>query len=657
MMASGGGLRERLRDTRALVAVVLAAALITGFVLTRLLFLHPNGEAVAVLREKTGAAERDTGKTQGAWQPAAPPASFFVGDGVRTGKDSTAKLELSDKSTLRLESDTIVRFLEHPSAPNRSRLDLQMGEAVIETGSEAVSLDTDVGVAVLDPGTRLSLTKLDKKTRYEVVVGMARFEAKDGTSTDVAAGQAVFVDIGAARIERVAAAPPASASSAPTASSAAPEPEPKAAEAVGADVTTNVAGPGASIRKPGEQGFARLSAGEGHFPGGSTVRLQQGTSADVSRAGQHVTLRGAGEFVVGAEGKPFIVTQGGGVALNGATSELEIAVPGGSILARLGAKGEAQVSRDSTRVSVTDGNVQLRGASGAEDLSAGEDGTLGKKGAEVQGRGPAYVDLVVTPGASFAVHDPRPPTSIGFSTGAKCPSGATIQLGSGPRVRSNGATATVLVSPGAHKYSIRCASADEDVVASGSIAVLADSGTARIPRTAPATSVDTDGRSYTVLYQNLLPKITIRWPNAPPGSGYMLHLTSPGGKAETIPSSTPSHSFASGALREGEHHAYFEAGGARAKDTRIEIKFDNAAPTATLTSPANGSFQPGASVTVAGAALEGWKISVGGKDLPLDDQLRFSGPVTAPAGQRALAIEFVHPKRGLHYYLRRAASP
>jgi ferric-dicitrate binding protein FerR (iron transport regulator) len=638
-----------------LVALLLALALAIGFAVTRFVFLRSNGDVVAVLRERTGATDRDTGKTQGTWQPAAPPATFFVGDGVRTRKESSARLELSDKSTLRLESDTVVRFLEHPSAPNRSRVDLQMGEAVLETGSEAVSLDTDIGVAMLDPGTRLSLTKLDRKTRYEVVVGMARFEAKDGTTTDVAPGQAVVVDIGAAKLERVATEPSASAA-APAASSSAPaEPEPKPpdVEAEVGDVVAHVQGSGGSVRKPGEQSFEKLAAGEGHIPGGSTVRLSSGTSAEVSRAGQHVTLRGAGEFVVGATGKPFIVTQGGGVALTGAESEVEVAVPGGSIVARLGAKGEAVIGRDSTHVSVTDGSVQLRGTTGAEDLSAGEDGTLGKKGAEVQGRGPAYVDLVVAPGASFAVHDPKPPTAIGFSTGAKCPGGATVQLAGGPRVRSNGATATVLVSPGAHKYSIRCAGADKDVVASGSIAVLADSGTARIPRTAPATSVDADGRSYTVLYQNLLPKISSRWPNAPATSTYTLHVASPGGKAETIPGSTPSHSFPSGALREGEHHAYFEGGGTRTKDTRIEIKFDNAAPTATLTSPANGSIQPGASVTVAGAALEGWKISVGGKDLPLDGQLRFSGVATVPSGQRALAIEFVHPHRGLHYYLRR----
>ncbi|HEX3596763.1 MAG TPA: FecR domain-containing protein [Polyangiaceae bacterium] len=656
-MALGGTGRSWTRDTRILVGVLLAAALLTGFAVTRWL-VQRGTDAVAVLTERTGQADRDSGGSTGVWRPAEPSAQFFVGDGVRTGKDSSAKLELSDKSALRLEASTIVRFLERASGPSHQRVDVQMGEAVLEAGPEPVSLDTDIGVAVLDPGTSMSLTKVDQRTRYEVVVGMARFESKDGEKTEVSAGQAVMVDIGAAKLERVTTPPVASTTAAAPPESAAREPEPAPLDADGADVTARVAGNGAVVRKPGEQAFSRLAAGEEHIPGGSTVRLASGTSADVARGGQHVTLRGAGEFVVGASGKPFIVTQGGGVSLTGAASELEIAVPGGSIVTRLGAKGEVGVGRDSTHVNVAEGSVELRGASGTEELGAGEEGSIGKKGAEVQGRGPAVVDLVVPPGASFAVHDPHPPTAVGFATGTACPGGATIQLSGAPRLRSNGAMTSALVASGAHKYVIRCiGSAEKDVVASGSIAVLADGGTARIPRTAPATAVDTDGRSYTVLYQNLLPKITIRWPSPPAASGYTLHVASPGGKTETLSTASAAYTFSSGALHEGEHHAYFEAGGTRAKDTRIDIKFDNAAPTATLTSPANGSFAPGSTVTVSGAALEGWKISVGGKDLPLDDQLRFSGEATAPGGQRALAVEFVHPKRGLHYYLRRAASP
>jgi hypothetical protein len=104
------------------------------------------------------------------------------------------------------------------------------------------------------------------------------------------------------------------------------------------------------------------------------------------------------------------------------------------------------------------------------------------------------------------------------------------------------------------------------------------------------------------------------------------------------------------------HHLTFEGGGGHSKPTTVDIRFDNAAPTATLTSPANGAFAQGGAVNVSGLALEGWKISVAGRELPLDSQLRFSGDVTAPAGERALAVLFENPHRGVHYYLRRSAG-
>jgi ferric-dicitrate binding protein FerR (iron transport regulator) len=652
--------RSLLRDTRVLIGALLVSALVTGFFLTRWIIQRTAGDPVATLATKTGQTDRDVASDVGAWKTAELASEFYVGDGVRTGKDASAKLRLSDRSELALESSTIVRFLDRPSGQSHQRVDVQMGEAVLQAAENGISLETEIGVAVLSPGTKMSLIRTDQKTRYEVVVGMARFESKDGEKTDVAAGESVVIGIGAAKLERYEPPPAESASAVPAApaGSAAPPIAPPAI-AEGGDIAAHVTGNGAVVREPSATAFAKLAPGEGHIAAGSTVRLSAGSTADVTRGEQHVTLRGAGEFIVGATGKPFIVTQGGGVSLTGAATELEIAVPGGSIVARLGAHGDVGVGKDATHVSVADGVVELRGASGTEQLAAGEEGILGRKGAEVQGRGPSYADLVVSPGSSFAVHDPHPPTSIGFATAALCPEGATLQLGAGPRVHSaTSASVNALVAGGAHHYAIHCVGAPEkEVAATGAIAVLADSGTARIPRTAAATAVDTDGRSYTVLYQNLLPKLTIRWPGAPSASSYTLRITSPGGKGDAVSSSGPSHSFPSGAFREGEHHAVFEGGGTRSKDTRIEIKFDNAAPTATLTAPANGSFAPGSAVTVAGAALEGWKISVGGKELPLDDQLRFSGEVTAPAGQRALAIEFVHPKRGLHYYLRRASSP
>jgi hypothetical protein len=88
----------------------------------------------------------------------------------------------------------------------------------------------------------------------------------------------------------------------------------------------------------------------------------------------------------------------------------------------------------------------------------------------------------------------------------------------------------------------------------------------------------------------------------------------------------------------------------------VDIRFDNAAPAASLTAPGNGQFTPGQSVTVSGAALEDWNVSVGGKTLPLDAQQRFSTTAAAPSEERALAILFVNPRRGAHYYLRRGAA-
>jgi hypothetical protein len=423
-------------------------------------------------------------------------------------------------------------------------------------------------------------------------------------------------------------------------------------------VTTHVVG-GATVRAPGEKAFAKLS-GDGTIAAGSTVRLAAGATAEVDRGGEHATLHGSGDFVVAEAGQSFVQARGGSVSFNSATRETTLTVPGGSLVVKTGATADVKVKSDATQVSVKAGVVELHSESGTEQLQAGEQGTLGAKGVtEVIGRGPGYVDFTTSAGASFAVHDPSPPTAIGFATGGQCPEGAVVELDKGrSRARGNG-TVAILFPPGAHKYDIHCVDASgvrSEVAASGSIAVIHDGGTARIPRTAPSTLVDTDGRNYTVLYQNILPKITVRWPNAPQGSSYTVTVVAPGGKSETHSATSPSYSFPSGALREGTHKLSFEGAGGHSKPTTVDIRFDNAAPTATLTSPANGSFAQGSGVTVSGLALEGWKISVGGRALPLDDQLRFSGEVTAPAGERALAVLFENPHRGVHYYLRRSAG-
>lgn len=275
-----------------------------------------------------------------------------------------------------------------------------------------------------------------------------------------------------------------------------------------------------------------------------------------------------------------------------------------------------------------------------------------------RGAGPSVVDFVAGAGDSFVVHDPHPPTSIAFIHSG-CDGELVLTLDPGKRPRETGGVGRVSaeIGSGGHRYTLSCARPGEAKakrIADGTVAVFADAGSRRLARTAPASAVDTDGRRYTVLYQTLLPSISVRWPNAPVGSAFTLKLGSSSG-ARSFTTGSPTYSFASGALAEGDHTLVFEGGGARSKQTSIAIRFDNAAPTASIASPADRSFAAGATVTASGSALPGWTVSAGGQDLIQDGQNRFSGSVSAPVAERALVIRFSHPSRGTHYYLRRSA--
>ena len=213
-------------------------------------------------------------------------------------------------------------------------------------------------------------------------------------------------------------------------------------------------------------------------------------------------------------------------------------------------------------------------------------------------------------------------------------------------------SANVVLLPGSNRYQIKCA--DGSDVATGTVTVVRDSGKAALPRSPPPTFVDADGRNYRVTYQNILPEITVRWKNAPADGPYNVEVSSDG-KTKSYRAAGSSHTFSEGAIGEGSHTIVYKAAQYKSKPTRLVIRFDNAAPKARITSPAEGSFRSGDTVKVAGVALKGWKAFAGGKTLPMDRQHRFSGEVVVPQGQDGLVIRLVQPGRGVHFYVRRGA--
>ncbi|HVR21407.1 MAG TPA: FecR domain-containing protein [Polyangiaceae bacterium] len=374
-----------------------------------------------------------------------------------------------------------------------------------------------------------------------------------------------------------------------------------------------------------------------------------------------------GSARIEAHGKVRLVSKGASTRLEVVIGTVRFLSEKESFELRVGDAVDIQPDKGVDKVAAASASASASSASSAPPAPSAAPAASGALDADVplaieasgsRSSGPGVVDVLAGAGDSFVVHDPMPPTAIGFSASG-CPAGALLTLNPGGKSRETVGKARVSAEfpSGSHRYVVSCLEANGAKgakVAEGTISVVADGGLRKLARTAPLTSVDTDGRRYTVLYQTLLPKLSVRWPNAPPAASYVLSVQSSRG-TRTFSSKAASYAFGSGVLAEGEHVLVFEGAGKRSKPTSIAIRFDNAAPTASLSSPADGSFAPGASVLVTGSALPGWSVAAGGRELAQDDQNRFSGEVAAPSAERALVIRFSQSGRGVHYYLRRSA--
>jgi hypothetical protein len=148
--------------------------------------------------------------------------------------------------------------------------------------------------------------------------------------------------------------------------------------------------------------------------------------------------------------------------------------------------------------------------------------------------------------------------------------------------------------------------------------------------------------------------VIARWADAPTGKSYVIHLDKDRIKAEA-----PKKELKTGTVAEGTHTLWFETedGSKKSAETTLVIKFDNAAPAASVREPADGSFSPGDTVKVSGVVVEGWSVQVNGQPVALDEQKRFSTTTTVPPGETAIVLKLSHPKRGTVHYVRHAAAP
>ncbi|MEZ4327686.1 MAG: hypothetical protein R3B40_20885 [Polyangiales bacterium] len=315
--------------------------------------------------------------------------------------------------------------------------------------------------------------------------------------------------------------------------------------------------------------------------------------------------------------------------------------------ARHGPEGDSasdpDTAGDSTEADAT-GDDQDAASTDMDDAPG--EGTLRGDGPRLPSVSP--VEFSVAAGAGGVVHHPAPPALVGIRTG--CADGEVrVASGGSTVVYTGGGTVGVRLARGRSRYEVYCGG---QLGAGGQLTVTGDAGRQRLNTASQRHGVDADGRRYTFLYEGALPTLALRWPNAPSAEQYSVRLTGTRGRAR-LTSSSPSATVPRSALREGELTFQFEGGGRTSPVTRVTLRYDTATPTAYLASPPDRGFGAGASVSVAGTAQPGSRVSVGGQELTLDRRGSFSATATADAGGIAVRITTT---RGVHYFVRRAAG-
>jgi hypothetical protein len=593
-------------------------------------------KAIATLSKLAGGGvARDFADKILEWQKAAEGAQLALGDGAKTDANSTAELAFVNGTALSLKPNTVVRLLPD-EADQQTGFDIQAGEAILRTGSGGINLRTHVGLAEIAPDSEIVLKRDGDALSFAVALGRVAFKAHDKPEV-LNAGDSMNVGIGMAVLELRRAAQGGA----------------EDAGQITVEVLTGEARAGNGAGRPLAKGSHTVSAN-------THLRLPEGSEVIVKRGQERVHLKGAGDFTVGVQ-NAIAESKRGAMVLEAVEVDVEVHVPGGVIIARAsegGSSADVHVGATEGALRVIKGNVSAQLAGQDQELGAGQQvgWQLGEVGEDTNGSnaadGPDYRNMSARAGESFVVHTPSAPVAIGFDFAGKCDEGQ-LDVVNGRQAQRGKGSANLLFAAGSRGYTLRCVTGNGlgKIVGRGTVQVLVDPGTRKLPARAPTSNVEADGRTYSIYYQNQLPEVVARWPNAPLQKAYKLELD---GKA--IELKEPQYLFKSGSLGDGSHALVFQAEGRRSRTTTVEVHFDNVAPKAALSTPDDKGFQAGDTVTVEGVALPTWKVALEGGTIEMSSGDRFSGHVQTSAERPDIAVRLSHPRLGTHYYLRRASG-
>jgi len=609
--------------------------------------------SIATLEKADGPVERQEGTK--AWGGAAVGTKFYLGDAARTA-DGGAQLALAGAAKIAMQPHTVLRFLAGKG--NSAQIAVELG-AIDLQGAGKYALD--IGDVQLQQNGSIRITAKGKgASSIELTVGAAQFTGIDGKAVELEVGKVFELGIGPIEVVKdagVDAPPPADAA-------------PDAPADVSGGAQVEITGKKAEVQQPGDTKWAPLPAGAGTLPKGAKLRLGAGTTAKLVANSTTLELAGGSRITI-ADDLVFGMELGNATASVPAATQGKVGVPGGTVelAGTPTAPAEAKIdvnARGEAKVTMVRGGGKLDGAGGGTlDMVRGETASLAKAGAihPIEAI-PSYFDMKITVGelGMFTIHDPKGATAIKFDFGGKCGGGGVIEMDHDSRFRTAKVSAgkdsanVLATTGGVWFYRLRCSAGDTEgaAVASGRLLVVRDDGRRPLPKEPPRFPIDTDGRSYRMDYQSLIPNIKINTPAGGGSGGYTLHLAS-AGVDTTMDSAKPSFDVPGKTLKEATYTYWVEHDGQKSKVSTLTIGFDQKAAQVYIEAPANGAPWEG-DVEVRGATLPNWTAKIDVLELPVDSKNRFKASVPAPTEAKALAIRLAHPKLGTHFYLRRGGK-
>jgi hypothetical protein len=577
---------------------------------------------VARLEEITAQVERMP-KADAAWQPAKVGNTFILGSAVRTGAASRARLKLGTKGKLDVDASSVVYFTRTPGR-ERNDLRVEAGAVELETGDTSVG----VGEAVLEPNTQAHVETNDQ-----------------GTTLVVTAGRAILEDNVIAAGERVTLGPAGRAL--PVTAGDAGVRGPKPGEIA-------VAVREKPVRVKASAGERELAVGEHTVDAGASFVVPEGSTLEVAKGGARAVTSGPSELRIG-DGTTLVQIAKGSVTLHGESAAAIASVPGGTVIAAVGGAAALIVEGKESAIDGQRGETIVETAQGKQTLAAGQSATLTSSGdIKVLPPAPARTVATVTAGESATIHDAKAPTPLRIAFDAACPSAGVVEVAKDRAfkkvvARSGGdKVANVLVPAGTYSYRVRCPGGTG---AAGTLRVAKESGRVPLPKSAARTTVEMDGREYTILYQNLLPELQLAWRTAPRNrSRYTFVIKPAKGAEKRIVHTSSTLQMVAGELREGSYKVWVEPdGGARSEESRIVIEFDNAAQSASI----DGVEAVGGKLRVRGTVIESSTVSAGGAPVVVDRSRRFTTELAPGPDEDGASVRIAHPKAGIHYYVMR----